>query len=558
MKFEKIEFKNIFAYGEEVRTIEYSDNGELVLLKGKTGAGKSAILSLPILVLYGRLTKTTKTSIANRINKHGWIKGTIIKGQHRYIIEREFSPNSLKIWKDGEPVDIYGASAGEDYINTEIIEIPITTFTNMISISMKKFKSFLSMSPTERKQVVDEVFDIRIVNIVYDQIKKDARDLGNRINGDQSTLFSLNQTLVNANNEILKIQEKNATEENLKKMEENNLCIAEANRHICYFNKVYKDVYNRQNEVSKALYEKNKEYAEIKTKLKLANEKYNIFMKDRCPTCGTVLVGGDYDKIKIRIKEIIHEHSNKIVSLEEELKMLNEKSNKIQQACHIVQNTIYKFNLDINKRRSDNQLIDNKMKTSGEYQAVQNIIDNTQKQIEEIKASIDKNTKEINYLQKLLTVYSIEGVTKMIINNYIPLLNQELSENLIMLDFPYTLTFDDKFTPEIRDCGQIVPIETLSDGEETRVNLVILCSLYKLIKRKYSDVNLLTVDEVVSSIDPETSANVIGFLKNFADENNLNVFIVSHTDLPLDLFDKIINVEKKNGFSQFDILETVA
>jgi DNA repair exonuclease SbcCD ATPase subunit len=155
-------------------------------------------------------------------------------------------------------------------------------------------------------------------------------------------------------------------------------------------------------------------------------------------------------------------------------------------------------------------------------------------------------------------VYSIDGVTKMVINNYLPLLNQEISDNLIMLDFPYTLTFNDKFDPTIKDCGQNVPVETLSDGEETRVNLVILCSLYKLIKRKYNDVNLLTVDEVVSSIDTETSAYVISYLKNFAEENNLNVFIVSHTELPLDMFDKIIQVEKINGFSRFEVNKTVA
>ena len=86
--------------------------------------------------------------------------------------------------------------------------------------------------------------------------------------------------------------------------------------------------------------------------------------------------------------------------------------------------------------------------------------------------------------------------------------------------------------------------------------IIVICIIIIFLLRWR--INLLTVDEVVSSIDPETSANVIGFLKNFADENNLNVFIVSHTDLPLDLFDKIINVEKKNGFSQFGILETVA
>ena len=114
MKFESIEFKNIFAYGENVNKIEYSDKGKLILLRGKSGAGKSAILSLPILVLYGKLTKVTKAGIANRINKHGWIRGTLSKGQHTYVIEREFSPNTLKIWKDEEEIDLFGSSAGED------------------------------------------------------------------------------------------------------------------------------------------------------------------------------------------------------------------------------------------------------------------------------------------------------------------------------------------------------------------------------------------------------------------------------------------------------------
>ena len=76
MKFVSIEFKNIFAYGESVNKIEYSDTGKMTLLKGISGAGKSAILSLPTLVLYGRLMSVTKSGIANRINKHGWIRGT--------------------------------------------------------------------------------------------------------------------------------------------------------------------------------------------------------------------------------------------------------------------------------------------------------------------------------------------------------------------------------------------------------------------------------------------------------------------------------------------------
>lgn len=42
---------------------------ETYTLKGQSGAGKSAILSLPCLLLYGKIEKVPKTSIANRINK---------------------------------------------------------------------------------------------------------------------------------------------------------------------------------------------------------------------------------------------------------------------------------------------------------------------------------------------------------------------------------------------------------------------------------------------------------------------------------------------------------
>ena len=39
------------------------------------------------------------------------------KGQHE-CIEREFTPNSLKVWKDGEEIDSFGSSDAEDYIKT--------------------------------------------------------------------------------------------------------------------------------------------------------------------------------------------------------------------------------------------------------------------------------------------------------------------------------------------------------------------------------------------------------------------------------------------------------
>ena len=550
MKFESIEFKNVFAYGEEVQRIDYSSDGKLILLKGQSGAGKSAILSLPILVLYGKLTKVTKSAIANRVNKHGWVRGTIIKGQHKYVIEREFSPNSLKIWKDDEEVDLFGTSAGEDYIEKEIIEIPITTFTNMITISMKKFKSFLSLSPTERKGVVDEIFDVRIINMVFDQLKKDAKEIGVSINGDNSTLFSLTSTLNNANNELLKIQQNNATPEAQAQIEENKKKIEELNQQLLQYNDAAQKVSQKQQENNTEITNKSREVTENDMHIRTIREKINLYNQSKCPTCSSVFSGPEFDNLKKQLNDVYEQKVEKKKVLESELNELREKSQKIVEAGQKVQNGMYQIRLNINSLLNDNSLIEQKVKMSAEYQAVQNIINQTNEQMNGVKKSIEEKTSKLLYLQKLQAVYSIDGVTKMIINNYLPLLNDEIAENLLLLGFPYTLKFDNSFRPVLKDVNFEISVETLSDGEQTRIDLVVLLSLYKLLKRKYSSINLLTIDEVVSSLDVENSAKVMQFLKVFAEENNINVFIVSHTNLDLDEFDEVIEVEKTNGFSR--------
>lgn len=53
------------------------------------------------------------------------------------------------------------------------------------------------MSPTDRKQIIDRIFDLEIVNIMYEDVKKDIRDLGNQINGDNTALFQVTKTLQN-------------------------------------------------------------------------------------------------------------------------------------------------------------------------------------------------------------------------------------------------------------------------------------------------------------------------------------------------------------------------
>ena len=65
----------------------------------------------------------------------------------------------------------------------------------------------------------------------------------------------------------------------------------------------------------------------------------------------------------------------------------------------------------------------------------------------------------------------------------------------------------------------------------------------KLIRTK-KHINVLFLDEVFSSIDVNNINNILVLLKSFANEYNINIFVVHHAILNQDMFDRIISIEK--------------
>ena len=569
MKFVSIEFKNLFAYGEQVHKIEYSDSGKMTLIKGITGAGKSAILSLPCLLIYGRLKTLTKNPVANRVNKHGWMRGTIIKGEDTFVIERGFAPNSLDIWKNDEQIDFFGSSDAEDYIQKEILDfpLPLATFSNMITISMRRFKSFLSMSPTDRKQLLDELFDVSIVMAVAEQLKADAKELGNSINGDNGTMFSLNQTLANATQQLTQIQAKNAAPEDAGKIEQNNKQIETLNSQILRYNEATKVVDEKNMEAQTQLNAKfseitakNTEISEINNVIKTVNSKIGLYNQSKCPTCATPFTGKAFDDLKQQLADFAEKKRGELKTKQDELsvlqgeyKTIQEKIQKIGVARQKVDNGIYQTRLSINNLLNENRLITERAKASSEYGAVENIINSTQKQIDAVKDSINEKTVRLSYVQQLQKVYSLDGVLGLMVENWVPSLNDEIAENLTLLNFPYILKFDKKLNATVKDFGVDVPVESLSEGEQTRLNVVTILALVKVIKKRMPSLNVMSFDETISTLDPGTSELLLTILRGYAEEQGLNIIVVSHTDLSLEMFDEIIEVEKNGRFSTFKI-----
>ena len=129
MKLKKIEWRNIGPFGNKLQTLELPDEGGLWMVVGKNGNGKSFFVNLPKILYYGKLDRFKKDEIANRLNKHGWIKGLDeISPDTFATIERNFSPSNLTVWKHGYDEEVTeennigkaGITDYQAYIDTEV------------------------------------------------------------------------------------------------------------------------------------------------------------------------------------------------------------------------------------------------------------------------------------------------------------------------------------------------------------------------------------------------------------------------------------------------------
>lgn len=551
MKLLNIEFKNIGGYGNKLQTLTFDSDGKLILLKGISGAGKSTLLNMPSLLFYGKVEKLAKSSIANRINKNGYIRGTVVEGSDEYIIERTFSPNSITVYKNDVDIKSIGVKDAQDYINDNIIKVPYQIFTNIISLSAKKFKSFLNMGAEDRRQIIDRVFNLEMVNEIYNLIKKDIKDIGLAINTDNSQIFTLNNTINNAQMELNNLSQSSSYDTN-GKIQANQKIIESAAKEIEKLNLDYQKYYNEYNEQNLKWQEKNNIIIQSNNGLTMLNEKITLLSNDQCPTCGTSFEGDDFKELK---KKLVNQktlvEANKI-KVTEEMTAIATKMQELSGKCNEINVSIQTYNQQITQAQAENNAFNEAVKNNAEYKSIQKIIDDNKITLMKVQKQLDDDNEKIADLQTLMSLYTLDGVKSVIIKSYLPQLNKEIRHTLERLNFPYQLTFNQSFDGQVTDLGEEIPSDTLSDGEHARIDLAVICSIFKLLKRKYPTINIFTLDEFLSSLDSVTAAALLRYLKDFALEQKLNIYVVSHVDMESELFDEQLEVFKEMKFSDIE------
>jgi DNA repair exonuclease SbcCD ATPase subunit len=188
-----------------------------------------------------------------------------------------------------------------------------------------------------------------------------------------------------------------------------------------------------------------------------------------------------------------------------------------------------------------------------------NNISNLKEKIENNIKLIEKIKGEEEYLQVFKTylmVFGKNGISKVILKNMIPLLNQELSR--LLLDSSYftlELNINDKNEVEFimidNETRVVKPLNSGSGYERTISSLALRSVLTKV--SSLPKPNIVVMDEVFGKIADENLEMVGEFFKKIKNYFE-HIFVISHNPLIRNWSDNIIMVKKDDNISSIDYI----
>ncbi|WP_396195982.1 hypothetical protein, partial [Flavobacterium sp.] len=195
----------------------------------------------------------------------------------------------------------------------------------------------------------------------------------------------------------------------------------------------------------------------------------------------------------------------------------------------------------------------NESNGSDEISSISKIIKSLEEQIDESQSQINTLTSSRAISLSLDDLLSESGIKRDMIERVIPTLNARILEISEKLEFKFSFEFDNEFDPHITYLGLQISPESLSSGQRKKMNLIVLLAFIEIIKMKHSQMNVMFLDEIFSSLDKSNVYRAISILKEYSEKYGMSIFVVSHESLPEELFNYRIFVTQQDHFSEMEI-----
>jgi DNA repair exonuclease SbcCD ATPase subunit len=221
-----------------------------------------------------------------------------------------------------------------------------------------------------------------------------------------------------------------------------------------------------------------------------------------------------------------------------------------------VRDKVSVINTNIRNLKGELIKIKDSLNNGNSFAHMKSLIDGFETQENEKTKSKSIVNSEYYFLENLEEILGEDGVKNLAIKTILPGLNTNIAAMAQTMHLPFHLRFDEKFNCIINHLGEEINPMTLSTGERKKADFIIIIAIIKILKLRFPQLNLLFLDELLSSVDADGVHNILKILSQVIKESKINTFVINHSVLPHELFDKKIQIYKENGFSKFDI-ETI-
>ena len=564
--FEKIRWKNFLSTGNQFTEVELNKNST-TLIVGNNGAGKSTILDALCFVLFGKaFRKINKPQLINTTNEKDCLVEIELKiGSTDWMIRRGIKPNIFEIYRDGSVLDQSSSAIDQQkYLEQSVLKMNYKSFTQIVILGSSNFVPFMQLTAASRREVIEDLLDIKIFSSMNVIIKEKIRSLKEEIRTLElkkesvkdkvemqqnfiEELENLSNANINANKEKIANLDKEIgdyMEENTSNEDPLRALIREQDAITGYAEKLRK-LGNLKGKISQ--------------KVSTITKEHKFFTENTvCPTCTQSIEDA------FRINRI-NDAQNKAKELQSGYKELEEaikeeeererQYNSLTKEISKLTNGISQNNIKINGLRRQIRNLESEIQTITENLANRNSEHEKLEQFKnDLKSVYDDLSGKKNLIQYHDFSYSLlkdSGVKSKIIKKYLPLINQQVNRYLQMLDFYINFTLDEEFNETVQSpIHEDFSYSSFSEGEKQRIDLALLFTWREVAKFKNStNTNLLILDEVFdSSLDGLGTEDFIKIIRYVVKDSN--VFIISHKAGMEDRFESVLKFEKIKGFSR--------
>ena len=565
--FKQIRWRNFLSTGNHFTEIDFI-KAQTNLIVGTNGAGKSTVLDALTFSLFNKpFRKITKSQLVNAANE----KDCIVEIEFstpgfEWKIVRGIKPNLFEIYKDDQLLDQNAAANDQQkWLEENVLKLNYKSFTQIVILGSASFVPFMQLNAPNRREVIEDILDIKIFSAMGLLLKERLRSTNERIRELNIKKDLTDEKIDMQKSFISDLEEtgKKDIEKKKEKLENIFVGIGTHRQTIEDTDKKLKSVNSEMESFSNSN-KKLRKLGNLRGKLsqKVSTiTKEHKFFKDNteCPTCTQSIEESfrlnKIDEAKSKADELKkgYEELEQAIKLEEEREQTFKKlSSEATKLTHEISKTNTRISGLENQSRDLEQEIQTITEQLKNRTAEKHALETLLSQLDDLQKDQSEFREKNAYHEFAHSLMKDGGVKSKIIKRYLPLMNQQINKYLQLMDFYINFSLNEEFKESIKSpVHEDFSYESFSEGEKMRIDLSLLFTWRDIAKMKNSvSTNLLILDEIFdSSLDGFGTDYFTRIIKYVV--TDANVFVISHkTDELVDKFDNILKFDKVKGFSK--------